>query len=197
VIGDIDRSRQGKALHRRSAQAIRRPSASGLSRVAAARQFNATPKTVTKWVDRFRAERRGRHRRWTRTRVLSPVAGPRSAAAPNAATRLTILPKARDVGRALFCGQLSMWRLRFSASRSSKIIATNSERVSWQCRVAGKTLRSSRPPQNRTCEFPRIRLKHLPAYRVSAVLVFVLDGTSGGREHGFCLRWRRHDAPQR
>jgi hypothetical protein len=29
-------------------------------------------------------------------------------------------------------GELSMWWLCFSASRSSKIIATNSERVSWQ-----------------------------------------------------------------
>ncbi len=28
----------------------------GLSKAAAARQFNTTPKTVTKWVDRFRAE---------------------------------------------------------------------------------------------------------------------------------------------
>jgi hypothetical protein len=69
-------------------------------------------------------------------------------------------------------GELSMWWLFFSASRSSKIIATNSESVSWQCRVAGRILRSSRPPQNRTCEFPRIRLKHLPACRVSAALVW-------------------------
>ena len=28
----------------------------GLSKVAAARQFNTTPKTVAKWVERFRAE---------------------------------------------------------------------------------------------------------------------------------------------
>jgi transposase len=28
----------------------------GLSKAAAARQFNATPKTVAKWVARFRAE---------------------------------------------------------------------------------------------------------------------------------------------
>src|SRR5438128_5156233 len=41
------------------------------------------------------------------------------------------------------------------------------ENVRFQRRVAGKVLRSSRPPQNRTCEFPRIRLKHLPACRVS------------------------------
>src|SRR6266511_2303797 len=41
------------------------------------------------------------------------------------------------------------------------------ENVRFQRRVAGKVLRSSRPPQDRTCEFPRIRLKHLPACRVS------------------------------
>jgi transposase-like protein len=28
----------------------------GLSKAAAARQFNTTPKTVTKWVERYRAE---------------------------------------------------------------------------------------------------------------------------------------------
>jgi hypothetical protein len=42
------------------------------------------------------------------------------------------LPKA-DVGQALnFSGEVSIWRLFLSSSRSSKIIATNSETVSWQ-----------------------------------------------------------------
>jgi len=31
----------------------------GMTKAAAARQFNTTPKTVGKWVDRFLAERRG------------------------------------------------------------------------------------------------------------------------------------------
>jgi hypothetical protein len=76
-----------------------------------------------------------------------------------------------------------------------KITQQRAESVRFQCRVAGKILRSSRPPQNRTCEFPRIRLKHLPAYRGSAALVSVLDCTSGGRELGQCRRWRGPDAP--
>ena len=66
-----------------------------------------------------------------------------------------------------------------------------------RCRVAGKILRSSRPPQNRTCELPRIRLKHLPACRASAASVSVLEGASGGRERGRNPRRRDHDAPRR
>jgi len=35
---------------------VRSVSEGGLSKAAAARQFNTTPKTVAKWVDRFRTE---------------------------------------------------------------------------------------------------------------------------------------------
>src|SRR4051812_14678138 len=85
--------------------------------------------------------------------------------------------------------------LHLGFSRRSGLVAAV-ENVGSRCRVAGKILRSSRPPQNRTCRFLRIRLKHLPAYRVSAVLVSVLDGTSGGRELGHCHRWQDHDGPR-
>src|SRR6202158_6259037 len=37
-------------------EAMVRSVAAGLSKAAAARQFNTTPKTVAKWVERFRAE---------------------------------------------------------------------------------------------------------------------------------------------
>ena len=49
----------------------------GLSKAAAARQFNTTPKTVAKWVERFRAERR---RRFARSLLqTSFIAEPNSA----------------------------------------------------------------------------------------------------------------------
>ena len=35
---------------------VRSVTENGLSKAAAARQFNTTPKTVAKWVERFRAE---------------------------------------------------------------------------------------------------------------------------------------------
>ena len=41
--------------------------------------------------------------------------------------------------------------------------------------------------QNRTCELPRIRLKHRPAHSKSTAGT-VRDGTSGGRERGSYLR---------
>jgi hypothetical protein len=65
-----------------------------------------------------------------------------------------------------------------------RIFIHNKESVGFRCRVAGTILRLSRPAQNRTCELPRIRLKHLPARRASAASVSVLDGASGGRERG-------------
>jgi transposase-like protein len=38
---------------------VRSVTEGGLSKVAAARQFNTTPKTVAKWVERFRARGAG------------------------------------------------------------------------------------------------------------------------------------------
>jgi hypothetical protein len=86
---------------------------------------------------------------------------------------------------------------RADGRRAVQPLLSKVENVGFRCRVAGKILRSSRPPQNRTCELPRIRLKHLPARRASAAWVSVLDGTSGGRGRGQSPRWRHHDAPQR
>lgn len=62
-------------------------------------------------------------------------------------------------------------------------------------RVAGQALRPAQPPQNRTCRFPRIRLKHRPASSRSTAGT-VRDGTSGGRERGSYLRWRGRGAPR-
>ena len=61
--------------------------------------------------------------------------------------------------------------------------------------VAGQALRPAQPPQNRTCELPRIRLKHRPAHSKSTAGT-VRDGTSGGRERGSYLRWRGRGAPR-
>ena len=62
-------------------------------------------------------------------------------------------------------------------------------------RVAGQALRPAQPPQNRTCRFSRIRLKHRPAHTRSTAGT-VRDGTSGGRERGSYLRWRGRGAPR-
>jgi hypothetical protein len=56
-------------------------------------------------------------------------------------------------------------------------------------------LTAAQPPQNRTCRFPRIRLKHRPAHARSTAGT-VRDGTSGGRERGSHLRWRGRDVPR-
>jgi hypothetical protein len=64
-----------------------------------------------------------------------------------------------------------------------------------QCRVAGQALRPAQPPQNRTCRFSRIRLKHQPAHTRSTAGT-VRDGTSGGRERGSYLRSRGRGAPR-
>ena len=57
-------------------------------------------------------------------------------------------------------------------------------------------LTAPQPPQNRTCRFPRIRLKHQPEHTRSTAGT-VRDGTSGGRECGSYLRWRGGGAPRR
>jgi hypothetical protein len=57
-------------------------------------------------------------------------------------------------------------------------------------------LAAAQPPQNRTCRFLRIRLKHRPAHARSTAGT-VRDGTSGGRERGSYLRWRSGGAPRR
>ena len=86
---------------------------------------------------------------------------------------------------------------RRSARRPPPRISTrkfHTERVRPQCRVAGQALRPAQPPQNLTCELPRIRLKHRPAHSKSTAGT-VRDGTSGGRERGSYLRWRGRGAP--
>jgi hypothetical protein len=70
------------------------------------------------------------------------------------------------------------------------------KRVRPQCRVAGQASRPAQPPQNRTCRFLRIRLKHRPAHARSTAGT-VRDGTNGGRERGWYRRWRGRGAPQR
>ena len=42
-------------------------------------------------------------------------------------------------------------------------VSRRTETVRFGGRVAGRAFLLSQPPQNRTCESPRIRLKHLPA----------------------------------
>jgi transposase-like protein len=55
-----------------------------LSKVAAARQFNTTPKTVAKWVEQFRAEgaARGSRDRSSRPNCPCRVCGDRGVASP-------------------------------------------------------------------------------------------------------------------
>jgi transposase len=48
-------SHKNAPLTPKGREAMVRSVAAGLSKVAAARQFNTTPKTVAKWVERFRA----------------------------------------------------------------------------------------------------------------------------------------------
>jgi hypothetical protein len=55
------------------------------------------------------------------------------------------------------------------------------KRVWQQGRAAGQALGPAQPPQNRTCRFPRIRLKHRPAHTRSPA-GGVWDGTNGGRQ---------------
>ena len=78
----------------------------------------------------------------------------------------------------------------------TKPLKSHTERVRRQCRVAGQALRPAQPPQNRTCGFLRIRLKHRPAHTRSTAGT-ARDGTSGGRERGSGLRWRGRDTPRR
>ena len=77
----------------------------------------------------------------------------------------------------------------------SKSLKNKKERVRPQCRIAGQAIRPAQPPQNRTCELPRIRLKHRPAHTRSTAGA-VRDDTSGGREHGSYPRWRGRGAPR-
>ena len=61
------------------------------------------------------------------------------------------------------------------------------------CTVAGQGSRPAQPPQNRTCSFPPMRLKHRPAHRRSTART-VRDSTSGGRDHGAYFRWQSRGA---
>ena len=66
----------------------------GLSKAAAARQFNITPKTVAKWVSRFRAEGvDGMHDRSSR-----PLSSP-SQTAPATAAAIEALRRPRFTGK--------------------------------------------------------------------------------------------------
>jgi transposase InsO family protein len=66
----------------------------GLSKVAAARQFNTTPKTVGKWVDRFRAEGVD----GLRDRSSRPLSSP-SQTAPATCTMIEVLRRQRHTGK--------------------------------------------------------------------------------------------------
>ena len=73
----------------------------GLSKAAAARQFNTTPKTVAKWVERFRAEGvDGLHDRSSRPLSLPSQTVPATAAAIEALRpqRYTAKQIAAEVG---------------------------------------------------------------------------------------------------
>jgi hypothetical protein len=71
--------------------------------------------------------------------------------------------------------------LEHSYRAVAAIVENGRGTVGRRCRAAGNILRSSPPPQNGTCEFPCIRLKHLPACSLSA-LVFILDRGNGEPE---------------
>jgi transposase InsO family protein len=66
----------------------------GLSRAAAARQFNTTPKTVAKWVDRFRAEGVD----GLRDRSSRPLSSP-SQTAPAKCAEVEALRRQRHTGK--------------------------------------------------------------------------------------------------
>ena len=76
----------------------------GLSNAAAARQFNTTPKTVAKWVKRFRAE----GVEGLRDRSSRPLSSPSQTRRPHAppsrlcagsATPASRSPRSRDIAR--------------------------------------------------------------------------------------------------
>src|ERR1700693_4400636 len=66
----------------------------GLSKAAAARQFNTTPKTVAKWVERFREE----GVESLRDRSSRPLSSP-SQTAPAACAAVEVLRRRRHTGQ--------------------------------------------------------------------------------------------------